>query len=139
MMLFDTGKKEKSVNGSDSMLVEKEKEKENRPGEIKLPSPLVWIDLEMTGEYVLFAHENENKNAYVLNAFLFGLRDILEQQSTFINIGTWYKSHDSKAQPSVPFLPAHWSLHFRQPFLLSGHLCFYYICSFFSVAFASLN
>ncbi|XP_015873331.2 oligoribonuclease isoform X2 [Ziziphus jujuba] len=42
-----SGKKEKRVNGSDSIHVEKEKE--CRPKENKFPSPLVWIDLEMTG------------------------------------------------------------------------------------------
>ncbi|XP_048323876.1 oligoribonuclease isoform X1 [Ziziphus jujuba] len=41
-----SGKKEKRVNGSDSIHVEKEKE--CRPKENKFPSPLVWIDLEMT-------------------------------------------------------------------------------------------
>lgn len=56
MMFSDTGKREKKVNGSNSMLPV-EKGKQNlvmHPEEYKLP--LVWIDMEMTGKYVLFDH-----------------------------------------------------------------------------------
>ena len=55
-MFSDTGKREKKVNGSNSMLPV-EKGKQNlvmHPEEYKLP--LVWIDMEMTGKYVLFDH-----------------------------------------------------------------------------------
>jgi hypothetical protein len=54
MYFVETGKRKKKVNGLDAkLLVEKEKQCQQKMPSVVYKLPLVWIDLEMTGRHML--------------------------------------------------------------------------------------